>query len=129
MGMLLLSVVILSINVSTVFLSSSDLDEVLTTIRDASHKWYHLGIELGIAKKELESIIQIHYQSTEACFTKMLSAWLDSLHPSWEKLLVALEQPKVGYMYSELTEEIRLKLHAPAGLLHLLYCPNIRLWA
>ena len=89
-------------------LDSSDLPEVQTAIWDARHKWYKLGVELGIKQETLKSI-KGNFQNDEACFKEMLSAWLHSApHPSWEGLLAALEQPDVGY--SELTVDLREKM-------------------
>lgn len=88
-----------------------------TTIWDARLKWFKLGVELGIKQEELTSIEVKYGSDDEICFVKMLSLWLLSPHPMWEGLLAALEQPAVGYMYSTIAEEIRLKLDVPAGVL------------
>ena len=85
-----------------------------TAIWDARHKWYKLGVELGIKQETLKSIMA-NYPNDEACFKEMLSAWLHSApHPSWEGLLAALEQPDVGY--SELTVDLRAKMDMPKQL-------------
>ena len=79
-----------------------------TAIWDARHKWYKLGMDLGINQETLKSI-EANSLNDEACFTEILSAWLHSApHPSWEGLLAALEQPDVGY--SELTVDLREKM-------------------
>ena len=90
------------------YLDPSDLPEVQTAIWDVRYKWYKLGMELGIKQETLKSI-KANYHNDEACFKEMLSAWLHSdPHPSWERLLAALEQPYVGY--SELTVDLTAKM-------------------
>ena len=65
---------------------------------------------MGLDVTSLNEIMEDNPDSTEKCFTDMLSKWLKMVEPppSWEKLLVALKHPSVGH--AELVDEVTKKL-------------------
>ena len=77
-------------------LVSGNLGKVQDLIWDARPKWFNLGLNLNIDQATLTMIKQSNPNGDD-CFREMLSEWLKSVEPSWEKLLAALRKPSVGF--------------------------------
>ena len=73
---------------------------------DAKPKWYELGFQLEIKAVVLD-VIKMDSNDVQACFRKMLSAWLKMIDPppSWEGLMTALEHDSVNC--GDVAESIR----------------------
>ena len=84
-----------------------NLKKVCDLVSDAKPKWYELGFQLEIKEVALEVIKMENSNNVQACFRKMLSAWLRTIDPppSWEGLLTALEHDSVKC--GDLAESIR----------------------
>ena len=64
----------------------------------ARHKWYSLGLELGIDETALK-VIKMENDCVDTCFTEMLSHLLNNMSGpslSWKKIVDALCQPLIG---------------------------------
>ncbi len=75
----------------------SDFREVRAALHIARLQWQNLGIELGISVDDLENM-RDEGRDNEQRLEKMVMAWLgtQSLLPSWEKLVGALQTEVVG---------------------------------
>ena len=82
--------------VCAVDLIPDNLGDVQDLIWDARPNWFNLGLKLRVSLATL-TMIDERNSNGDVCFRKMLSEWLKSVEPSWEKLLLALSQPSVGY--------------------------------
>ena len=102
-----------TINFVIVDLVSDNLGQLLDLLYDACHKWYNLGMTLGIKEAKLEIIRSNWPRDEEACFREMLSEWLKTTDPdpSWEGLIAALKQHCVGS--KKLADKVREELGIP----------------
>lgn len=89
-----------------------NLCKVRNLLWDAMPDWFDLGLELGIKETTLK-VIERDNRVTKQCFTDMLSKWLKMVdpHPSWEKLIEALEKPSVGH--KDLVKSVKKELGIP----------------
>ena len=73
-------------------LNRFSLADVQKFLKCIEHKWYDIGVQLGLDPAELESI-KISYHSPMECLRCMIQLWLKGLEPipSWENLCRALE--------------------------------------
>ena len=72
-----------------------NLGKVQNSLWNARTKWFNLGLRLGIEEETL-TMLKRNYPNGDDCFREMLSKWLRTVNPTWEKLLVALKHPSVG---------------------------------
>ena len=74
-----------------------NLQKVLSLVQDVSHKWFNLGLQLGIKECDLKCI-ECDYKDVQSCLREMLSVWLKMVKPcpSWERLLSSLSHSSVG---------------------------------
>ena len=88
-------------------LVTDNLKKVCDLVSDAKPKWYELGFQLEIKEVDLDIIKMENSNDVQACFRKMLSAWLRMIGPppSWEGLLTALEHDSVKC--GDLAERVR----------------------
>ena len=77
-------------------MSSDDLCHVQAAVYSIHHKWYNIGLQLGIAFTALDAI-KANQRTTDECLTEMLKQWLtrDSPPPSWSGLVEALSSEPV----------------------------------
>ena len=94
-------------SVGTGHLGPDDLVDVLNAIYTASHKWFPIGVQLGISVQTLSVIRREHHDNATDCLTEMLQRWLTSISslPTWSGLVQALSSAPVGE--KRLAEEIR----------------------
>jgi hypothetical protein len=94
-----------------------NLPKVLDLVLDISHKWYELGLQLGVKERDLK-VIEHDYgdraHGAQTCLREVLSAWLKMIDPppSWERLLSSVGHSTVGN--PALTQEIRQKVDIKA---------------
>ena len=75
--------------------SKPKLKDLLEELVHISHKWYYLGIQLGLEKK-LDNIKADHPEKSQHCLTKMLSIWLEiDPRATWHTLCAALRSETV----------------------------------
>ena len=72
------------------------LKDLLEELVHISHKWYYLGIQLGLEGK-LDNIKSDHSEKSQHCLSEMLSTWL-KIDPraTWNTLCAALHSETVG---------------------------------
>ena len=93
-------------------LSIENLPGVLSAIFHARHKWFSVGLVLGVDNGTLNAIKQRCHDDPDECFREMLSHCLQT--PSgltWVDLVRALRSDSVGY--GQLANNIA-KDHCPA---------------
>ena len=76
----------------------ANLAKVVKLLWKARHKWYSLGLELGIDEITLKAI-SIDNDCVDTCFTEMLSHLLNNMSGpllSWKRIMNALCQPSIG---------------------------------
>ena len=62
-----------------------------------SHKWYDLGLQLGVEEGTLENIKSDNHENSQNCLRGMLSTWLKvDPKPMWDTLCTALRSRTVG---------------------------------
>ena len=66
------------------------------------HKWFHLGLSLGLHYSTLKDIEASHFLGVENHMTNVLQKWLNEIDrvsergpPSWRSLALALDCPLV----------------------------------
>ena len=66
--------------------------------KEATAKWFDIGIELGLLPHALE-IIKDNYSDVKQCFTQMLLQWLRQVDPppTWSALAKALKHSYVNH--------------------------------
>ena len=80
-------------------------------LHQVSHKWFFLGVQLGVSISALKCIQKDSHIGTD-CLRKMLAMWLKCTYtPTWNTVIDALESPPVGELY--LAQKLREK-----------YCPR-----
>ena len=96
----------------TVELVPDNLKKLCNLISDANSRWFELGFQLDIKLTELE-VIKSENTTTNKCFWKMLSTWLNMIdpQPSWNRLLAALEHDSVRC--GHLAKQIRKRFDLP----------------
>ena len=82
---------------------------MVTLTWPARLEWSNLGLGLGMDKTTLEVIRHDNHDKVKPCFREMLSEWLKMVdpRPSWERLVIALQDPSVGC--ADLAEHIEKK--------------------
>ena len=79
-------------------LTSKQLNQIRSECWDARSKWMDLGLELYLAKSDLEAIQAKYKWDVDKCFTEMLCTWLNTNpRPTLTKIIAALRQKTVGY--------------------------------
>lgn len=81
-----------------VLTDSDALKPVTECVADLNHKWFHLGISLGMRYHILKNIeASSHHNDVRNHMTNMLQEWLKHVGgpPSWRALALALESPLV----------------------------------
>ena len=72
------------------------LKDLLEELVHISHKWYYLGIQLGLEGK-LDNIKSDHSENSQHCLSEMLSTWLKfDPRATWHTLCAALHSETVG---------------------------------
>ena len=79
--------------------------EVKEFVKDLEHKWFHLGLSLGLRYPTLKIIEASHHANVGDHMTDMLAKWLNGVDPettrgvsgprSWRSLASALDCPLV----------------------------------
>ena len=79
--------------------------EVKEYVHDLEHKWFHLGLSLGLRYPTLKNIEASHHQDIGDRMTDMLVKWLNGVDlettkgvsgpRSWRSLALALDCPLV----------------------------------
>ena len=84
------------------------LREVLEEVASVSHKWYNVGLQLGLPSGTLETI-KYQYSDAPTCMREMLIHWLKGTDPppTWEALADALESRTVDE--AQLAQQLRSK--------------------
>ena len=84
-----------------------DLCDVMEAIFTVQHKWYWIGLKLGIQHKTMDAISTQCSSNIKDCLKEMLKQWLcnTSPPPMWSGLVQALSSELVGE--KRLSEEIR----------------------
>ena len=78
-----------------------------------SHKWFSIGLRLGVAEYQL-MLIKIDRHGVEERMRTMLDHWLNNAAvPSWKVLVDALKAPTVGE--SRLANELEERHCFPEG--------------
>ena len=74
-----------------------DLSALHCELRQVSHKWYSLGVQLQISNGTLKRI-ELENRQMSNCLLEMLTVWLQCTNPlpTWDILTEALESPSVG---------------------------------
>ena len=77
-------------------LTVDDLAAVQSKAWSARHKWYNIGLQLGLKADDLDCI---HMSDSGSCLTEMLKQWLrqNSVEKTWDKLIKALQSETVNY--------------------------------
>ena len=70
---------------------------VVNKLWDAKGKWYYIGLCLGLNKTDLDTIERDNQHSTDSCFRKMISKWLELVSGTWQMLIDALRDKTVGF--------------------------------
>lgn len=96
---------------STSKLTIDDLVTVQSEVWTARHRWYNIGLQLGL-KPDVLDCIQMSPRITDldSCFTEMLKAWLrqGNTDKTWGKLIEALRSETVNF--SALADTITNKI-------------------
>ena len=90
---------------------SDSLGDIAAYVHDVNHKWFHLGLSLGLRYPTLKNIEASHsHQGVEGHMTNVLQRWLRGVaientviassgctrgFPSWRALALALDSPLV----------------------------------
>ena len=84
------------LNMATLELTIDDLVVVQLKVWSARHKWYNIGLQLGLKADDLDCI---QMSDLGSCFTEMLKQWLrhKSIEKTWDKLIKALQSETVNY--------------------------------
>ena len=84
--------------IGTPELTVDDLDAVQSKAWSARHKWYNIGLQLGLKADDLDCI-HMSDHDPDSCFTKMLKKWLrqKSIEKTWDRLIKALWSETVNY--------------------------------
>ncbi len=84
--------------IGTPELTVDDLAAVQSKAWSARHKWYNIGLQLGLKADDLDCI-QMSDRDSANCFTEMLKQWLrqGSIEKTWDKLIKALQSETVNY--------------------------------
>ena len=81
-------------------LTIKNLSEVRDALWNARSKWMDIGIELGIAKSDLDSIQESSRGDPSECLTSVVSLYLENhTSRSWSEIVEALKSPYVGFGY------------------------------
>lgn len=82
---------------------------MLRELADVTHKWYYIGLELGLKSGDLDPIQQQSSDSlAKTC--EMANRWLkNALQPTWLALADALSSPTVNE--AQKAKELRQKKH------------------
>jgi hypothetical protein len=86
-----------------ILLDAGSVREVTGYVQDLSHKWFHLGLSLGLRYPTLKNIGASHHHDVGDHMTDMLLKWLRGADrtervrgpPSWRSLALALNCPLV----------------------------------
>ena len=80
------------------FLTPDDLVTVKRFLYKANHKWYNIGLELGVKASKLDQIQAKHGTDYDACLREMLQIWLKFYpnKPTWSRLADALKEQAVA---------------------------------
>jgi predicted GTPase len=82
--------------IGTPELTVDDLAAVQSKAWRARHKWYNIGLELGLKADDLDCI---QMSDPGSCFREMLKQWLrqERIEKTWDKLIKALQSETVNY--------------------------------
>ena len=96
-------------------LSQSDLNEIVSLLKECSYKWREIGASLGFRSEELNSISErpsLYFSSPDSYLRELLSQWLDwptPYHPdppTWEILLQALKRADLKELAERVNKEV-----------------------
>ena len=85
---------------------------ILDELWDAKGKWYYIGLCLELSTTDLDTIERDNRHSTDTCFRKMISKWLEQVSGNWQMLIVALGNKTVGHQALADSIEAKFQLHA-----------------
>ena len=81
------------------YTGQESLREVAEYVGDLNHKWFHLGLSLGLRYSTLKNIEASHHHDVGDHMTDNIKSWLDGKGvrgpPSWRSLALALDCPLV----------------------------------
>ena len=86
---------------------------------DVNHKWYDIGLRLGVDYGTLESIKHQYPQDMSTSMREMLARWLKRIDPlaTWETLATVLQSRIIGE--ATLAQQLKSKYCTPvAGMIH-----------
>ena len=80
-----------------VALVPDNLVKVRDLVKEATSRWFDLGLELSLKESDLE-VIKANDSDTGGRFTAVLYTWLKMVSPppTWEALIAALKKDSVG---------------------------------
>ena len=94
-------------------LSQSDLNKIVSLLKECSYKWREIGASLGFRSEELSSISgRPSLYSPDSYLRELLSQWLDwptPYHPdppTWEILLQALKRADLKELAERVNKEV-----------------------
>ena len=77
----------------------NSMKKIAEHIRDLNHKWFHLGLSLGLRYPTLKNIEASHHHDVGDHMTDIIKSWLDGKGvrgpPSLRSLAQALDCPLV----------------------------------
>lgn len=86
----------------------TDLATIQKSVWEARLKWFHIGLELGVACSTLKVIESNYPLNTDRKFTDMLEEWLKNSKPTYGRLINALKASTVGF--EEMSQHLMSKL-------------------
>ena len=101
------------------------LRNLILQTKKAEHKWFELGVSLGVPIEKLERIHDKHSDSPIKALIRVYRYWLsdkNGLMPSWKKLVIALQKiDEYGLSTSVSKHMVSRMMHCCMllGLLHL----------
>ena len=89
-------------------LVAQDLKKIRSKCWEARKRWMDIGIELNLAKGDLDAIQDRHRENVDKCFTEMLDLWLlTDPRPILTDLIAALKEKTVGFQ--QLAEKLEVE--------------------
>ena len=77
------------------YIGDLQLRNLILQTKKVEHKWFELGVTLGVPIDKLERIHDKHYDSPIKALIRVYRYWLSNkngLMPTWKKLVIALQK-------------------------------------
>ena len=88
-----------------------DIVDALKQVRFPNHKWFPLGLQLGLLSSTLKDIEANHKDDVRRCLQECLTLWLskadkvtESGGPTWDSLASALRNIEENFGAEKITE-------------------------